>query len=61
MWDNHEFSWLGWQSQQIFDRKTRPAQARKVAANQAFFEFQPARMPHPAGDFQSRFRAPKSD
>ena len=38
MWDNHEFSWLGWQSLQKFEGKTRPAQARKVAANQAFFE-----------------------
>ena len=44
MWDNHEFSWLGWQSLQKFEGKTRPAQTRKVAANQAFFEFQPARM-----------------
>ena len=44
MWDNHEFSWKGWQSFQVFDGKTRPAQTRKVAANQAFFEFQPARL-----------------
>ena len=44
MWDNHEFSWLGWQSLQRFDGKNRPAQTRKVAANQAFFEYQPARM-----------------
>ena len=43
MWDNHEFSWLGWQSLQKFEGKTRPAQTRKVAANQAFFEYQPAR------------------
>ncbi len=35
MWDNHEFSWQGWQSLQKFDGKTRPAQTRKVAANQA--------------------------
>ena len=51
MWDNHEFSWLGWQSLQKFDGETRPAQTRKVAANQAFFEFQPARMARPSGDF----------
>jgi alkaline phosphatase D len=37
MWDNHEFSWLGWQSLQRFEGKTFPAQTRKVAANQAFF------------------------
>ncbi len=47
MWDNHEFSWLGWQSLQKFEGKTRPAQTRKVAANQAFFEFQPARTVRP--------------
>jgi alkaline phosphatase D len=47
MWDNHEFSWLGWQGFQRFDGKTRPAQTRKVAANQAFFEYQPARMARP--------------
>jgi alkaline phosphatase D len=59
MWDNHEFSWLGWQSLQIFDGKTRPAQTRKVAANQAFFEFQPARMSKPGGPSMDRFDAPK--
>ena len=47
MWDNHEFSWLGWQGLQKFNGKTRPAQTRKVAANQAFFEYQPARMTRP--------------
>jgi alkaline phosphatase D len=44
MWDNHEFSWLGWQSLQRFGGKSLPAQTRKVAANQAFFEYQPARI-----------------
>ncbi len=44
MWDNHEFSWLGWQSLQEFNGQTRPAQTRKVAANQAWFEYQPARV-----------------
>ena len=43
MWDNHEFSWKGWQSQQDFSG-VRPAQTRKVAANQAWFEYQPARV-----------------
>jgi alkaline phosphatase D len=47
MWDNHEFSWKGWQAVQNFDGKNRPAQARKVAAMQAFFEYQPARMARP--------------
>src|SRR6185503_12604467 len=44
MWDNHEFSWLRWQSFQLFAGETRPAQNRKVQANQAWFEYQPARV-----------------
>jgi len=28
--DNHEFSWQGWQSQQVFFGKTRPAQRMRV-------------------------------
>lgn len=46
MWDNHEFSWKGWQTQQDFSG-VRPAQTRKVAANQAWFEYQPARIIKP--------------
>ena len=59
MWDNHEFSWLGWQSLQKFQGNTRPAQTRKVAANQAFFEFQPARMARPNGNSVEQFNGPK--
>jgi alkaline phosphatase D len=58
MWDNHEFSWLGWQALQKFEGKTRPAQTRKVAANQAFFEYQPARMAKPSGASLERFDPP---
>lgn len=58
MWDNHEFSWQGWQSLQVFDGKTRPAQTRKVAAMQAFFEYQPARMARPSGSSLERFDPP---
>ncbi|HEX8941895.1 MAG TPA: alkaline phosphatase D family protein [Gemmatimonadaceae bacterium] len=43
MWDNHEFSWKGWQSQENFGQGVVPAQTRKVAAAQAWFEYQPAR------------------
>jgi alkaline phosphatase D len=43
IWDNHEFSWKGWQSQLDFSG-VRPGQTRKVAANQAWFEYQPARV-----------------
>jgi len=47
IWDNHEFSWLGWQSLQRFGGKTLPRQTRKVAAMQAWFEYQPARIRKP--------------
>jgi alkaline phosphatase D len=42
--DNHEFSWKGWQTQEFFDGRTIPAQTRKVAAFQAWFEYQPSRV-----------------
>lgn len=51
VWDNHEFSWNGFQSQQIFDNVVRPAQRIKLAASQAWYEYQPARVAKPgAGD-----------
>jgi alkaline phosphatase D len=59
MWDNHEFSWIGWQSLQQFEGVNRPAQTRKVAANQAFFEYQPARLYKPSGPSLDRFDPPK--
>lgn len=43
VWDNHEFSVHGWQAFQMFG-ENRPAASRKVAANQAWFEYQPARV-----------------
>jgi alkaline phosphatase D len=58
MWDNHEFSWLGWQGFQKFGGIDRPAQTRKVAANQAFFEYQPARLFKPSGPSLDRFDPP---
>ncbi len=58
MWDNHEFSWLGWQSFQKFRGITRPAQTRKVAANQAWFEYQPARIRKPGSSSLERFDPP---
>jgi alkaline phosphatase D len=59
MWDNHEFSWLGWQSFVKLDGKTHPAQTRKVAANQAWFEYQPARVRRPGGTSLERFDPPR--
>lgn len=59
MWDNHEFSWNGWQSIQEFAGTDGwvPAQTLKVAANQAWFEFQPARV-LPPGSRLDTFNAP---
>ena len=57
LWDNHEFSWKGWQSQQNFGQ-VRPAQTRKVAANQAWFEYQPARVVKEGPAGSDRFQAP---
>ncbi len=59
MWDNHEFSWMGWQSIQLFKGENRPAQTRKVAANQAWFEYQPARVTRAGRPLSERFDAPK--
>lgn len=45
VWDNHEFSWKGFQSQlAVFNDPPRPAQTLKVAASQAWYEYQPARV-----------------
>jgi alkaline phosphatase D len=49
MWDNHEFSWQGWQSVQQAGGPPRPGQTIKVAANQAWFEYIPARVKAPSG------------
>jgi alkaline phosphatase D len=59
MWDNHEFSWRGWQSQQDFGNGVLPAQTRKVAAAQAWFEYQPARVVKLGSANLNQFVAPK--
>jgi alkaline phosphatase D len=58
VWDNHEFSWRGWQGFMKTVEAGRPAQTRKVAANQAWFEFQPARIAKPGGGELEKFAAP---
>jgi alkaline phosphatase D len=58
MWDNHEYSWRGYQGIQVFDADIRPAQTRKVAANQAWWEYQPARVKKPSGPSLETFDAP---
>ncbi|KFN43920.1 alkaline phosphatase D family protein [Arenimonas oryziterrae] len=59
IWDNHEISWNGWQSIQEFAGTEGwvPAQTLKVAGNQAWFEFQPARV-LPPGSKLDTFSAP---
>lgn len=47
VWDNHEFNWRSYQSQQIIGGEVRPAQTLKVAASQAWYEYQPARVRKP--------------
>ena len=49
MWDNHEFSWQGRQSLVQAGGEPRPGQTVKVAANQAWFEYIPARVTTPSG------------
>lgn len=61
-WDDHEFTNDAWQSHDTyFDQGGKPAQKRKVAANQAWFEYIPAlltglpgtgRVGNPAHDFK---------
>ncbi|WP_344699912.1 alkaline phosphatase D family protein [Sphingomonas limnosediminicola] len=53
MWDNHEFSWQGWQSIQRAGDDGRPGQTIKVAANQAWFEYIPARVKAPSGTLET--------
>jgi alkaline phosphatase D len=58
MWDNHEFSWQGWQSILKPGDDGRPGQTVKVAANQAWFEYLPARVKKPSGPSLERFDPP---
>ncbi len=51
-WDDHEFTNDCWQSYATYPGAEGPAQQRKVAANQAWFEFIPARLDGPAHDFR---------
>jgi alkaline phosphatase D len=49
IWDNHEFSWQGRQSIVQAGGPPQPGQTVKVAANQAWFEYIPARVNAPSG------------
>ncbi|MEA3032933.1 MAG: alkaline phosphatase, partial [Sphingomonadales bacterium] len=58
MWDNHEFSWQGWQSIQQAGGIARPGQSIKVAANQAWWEYLPSRCRKVSGPSLDRFDPP---
>ena len=58
MWDNHEFSWQGWQSIQQAGGSSRPGQSIKVAANQAWWEYLPSRCKKSGGASWEHFEAP---
>ncbi len=58
MWDNHEFSWQGWQSIQQAGGESRPGQSIKVAANQAWWEYLPTRCKKVSGPSLEEFDAP---
>ncbi|MBV9695316.1 MAG: alkaline phosphatase D family protein, partial [Gammaproteobacteria bacterium] len=57
--DNHEFSWKGWQSFIKYDGPPEPAQRLRVAANQAWWEYIPARVRKASGAGLSRFDGPQ--
>lgn len=57
IWDNHEFSWMGWQSIVKAGSFETPGQSVKIAANQAWFEYLPARIAPPSGSLE-RFGPP---
>src|SRR5436309_9401071 len=59
MWDNHEFSWKGFQALTDDGKGMVGAQTRKVAAAQAWFEYQPARVGKRGNPDWNRFEAPK--
>jgi len=59
VWDNHEFAWAGYQSQYVAGGSyNAPAQNQKVFANQAWWEFIPARVQQPGNPKLESFRAP---
>jgi alkaline phosphatase D len=60
VWDNHEFAWAGYQSQYIAGggAVNEAAQNQKIFANQAWWEFIPARVQKPGDPAIDRFQAP---
>ena len=56
--DNHEFSWQGWQSYIEYGGEIEPAQPLRVAANQAWWEYVPARVKKASGAGMEEFGGP---
>ncbi|WP_156256177.1 alkaline phosphatase D family protein [Sandarakinorhabdus oryzae] len=57
--DNHEFSWMGWQSMIRYPGvDPEPAQPLRVAANQAWWEYVPSRVHNAAGGGLDQFHPP---
>lgn len=57
--DNHEFSWMGWQSFIRYPGSgVEPAQPLRVAANQAWWEYVPSRVRKASGDGLDAFAGP---
>ncbi|MDB5669845.1 MAG: phosphodiesterase [Alphaproteobacteria bacterium] len=56
--DNHEFSWMGWQSFIRYGAEVEPAQPLRVAANQAWWEYIPSRVRKASGPGLDRFDPP---
>jgi alkaline phosphatase D len=60
VWDNHEFAWAGYQSQYVSGggAVNEAAQNQKIVANQAWWEFIPARVRKPGDPSIDQFQAP---
>jgi alkaline phosphatase D len=58
IWDNHEFSWQGWQSILKPGDGGRPGQTFKVDANQAWWEYLPSRCRKAGGPSLETFDPP---
>lgn len=60
VWDNHEFAWAGYQSQYVSGdgAVNEAAQNQKIFANQAWWEFIPARVKKPGDSSVDQFQAP---
>ena len=59
VWDNHEFAWAGYQSQYVAGSLLNATlQSQKVSANQAWWEFIPARVKKPGDPALDQFQAP---